>query len=112
MVVGAEDPASATPAKGAFGQRGVVGGPAAKPEPGAGQAVLRSASNPEGAIGAARNTTGSQPKGSEPGATGLGRGVVGGRQAPTGENGRVGGAASTDQHRSSQQRRDAPRQSD
>ncbi|MFF9022833.1 hypothetical protein [Streptomyces eurythermus] len=112
MVVGAEEPASTTPAKGAFGQRGVVGGPAAKPEPGAGQAVLRSASNPEGVIGAARNTTGPQLKGSEPGATGLGRGAVGGRQAPAGENRRVGGAASTDQHRSSQQRRDAPRQSD
>ncbi|MFF9584369.1 hypothetical protein [Streptomyces achromogenes] len=112
MVVGAEEPASATPVKGAFGQRGVVGGPTAKPEPGAGQAVLRSASNPEGVIGAARNTTGSPLKGSEPGATGLGRGAVGGRQAPAGEAGRVGGSASTEQHRSSQQRRDVPQKSD
>ncbi|MEV5349271.1 WXG100 family type VII secretion target [Streptomyces achromogenes] len=112
MVVGAEETASATPAKGAFGQRGVVGGPTAKPEPGAGQAVLRSASNPEGVIGAARNTTGSPLKGSEPGATGLGRGAVGGRQAPAGETGRAGGPAPTEQHRSSQQRRDVPRKSD
>ncbi|MFF4713915.1 hypothetical protein ACFY2V_21315 [Streptomyces eurythermus] len=112
MVVGAEEPASAAPAKNAFGQRGVVGGPTAKPEPGAGQAVLRSASNPEGVIGAARNTTGSRLKGSEPGGTGLGRGAVGGRQAPAGETGRVGGPASTEQHRSSQQRRDVPQKSD
>ncbi|MFF5474375.1 hypothetical protein [Streptomyces achromogenes] len=112
MVVGAEEPASAAPAKGAFGQRGVVGGPTAKPQPGAEQAVLRSASNPEGVIGAARNTTGSPLKGSEPGATGLGRGAVGGRQAPASDSGRAGGPAPTEQHRSSQQRRDVPRKSD
>ncbi|MFF9525864.1 hypothetical protein ACF1DV_28350 [Streptomyces achromogenes] len=112
MVVGAEEPASATPAKGAFGQRGVVGAPKAKPEPNAGQSALRSASGPEGVIGATRNTMGSPVKGSEPGTTGLGRGAVGGRQAPAGETGRSGGSVPADQHRSSQQRRDVSQKSD
>ncbi|MEU2224707.1 hypothetical protein [Streptomyces sp. NPDC018347] len=106
MVVGAEEPASSTPPKGAVGQRGVVGAPKGKTEPGSSQAVLRSASNPEGVIGASRNAGGSQNKGSQPGATGLGRGAVGGRQAP------AGGSAQTEQHRSSQQRRDVPQKSD
>jgi hypothetical protein len=112
MVVGAEEPISSTQQKGALGQRGVVGAPTAKAEPGAGQAVLRSASNPEGVIGAARNTSGSPLKGSEAGATGLGRGAVGGRQSPAGETGRAGEPARTEQHRSSQQRRDVPQKSD
>ncbi|GGS87842.1 WXG100 family type VII secretion target [Streptomyces cinerochromogenes] len=102
MVVGAEEPSSATPAKGALGQRGVVGAPTAKAEPGAGQAVLRSASNPEGVIGAPRNTAGS-PLNSEAGSKGLGRGTVGGR---------AGGTAETRQQRPSQQRRDEPQKSD
>ncbi|WP_030749351.1 WXG100 family type VII secretion target [Streptomyces sp. NRRL S-31] len=106
MVVGAEEPASSTPPKGAVGQRGVVGAPKAKTEPGSSQAVLRSASNPEGVIGASRNAGGSQNKGSQTGATGLGRGAVGGRQVP------AGGSAQTEQHRSSQQRRDVPQKSD
>ncbi|MFF8907887.1 WXG100 family type VII secretion target [Streptomyces olivaceoviridis] len=112
MVVGAEEPSSSTPAKGALSQRGVVGAPTAKAEPGAGQAVLRSTANPEGVIGAPRNTAGSPLKGSEAGATGLGRGAVGGRQGSTSEAGRAGGSARTEQHRPSQQRRDVPQKSD
>ncbi|MEU0337202.1 hypothetical protein [Streptomyces sp. NPDC006193] len=107
MVVGAEEPGSSAPAKGALGQRGVVGAPRPNPEPGAGQAVLRSASNPEGVVGAPRAAAGS--RGAEAGATGLGRGAVGGRQAPGGEAGRASG---TGQHRSSQQRRDVPQKND
>lgn len=103
MVVGAEEPASSTPTKGALGQRGVVGAPTAKVEPGAGQAVLRSASNPEGVIGEPRNTAGSPLNGSEAGSKGLGRGAVGGR---------AGGVAETHQQRPSQQRRDVPQKSD
>ncbi|WP_199833737.1 WXG100 family type VII secretion target [Streptomyces sp. NRRL B-3648] len=103
MVVGAEEPASSTPTKGGLGQRGVVGAPTAKAEPGAGQAVLRSASNPEGVIGAPRNTGGSPLNGSEAGSKGLGRGTVGGR---------AGGAAETHRQRPSQQRRDVPEKSD
>lgn len=112
MVVGAEEPTSSMPTKGALGQRGVVGAPTAKAEPGAGQAVLRSVTNPEGVIGAPRNNAGSPLNGSETGATGLGRGAVGGRQASATETGRAGGAASTEQHRRSQQRRDVPQKSD
>ncbi|MFI0167264.1 hypothetical protein [Streptomyces sp. NPDC017095] len=112
MVVGAEEPASSTPSKGALGRRGVVGAPTAKPEPGAGQAALRSAANPEGVVGAPRNTSGSPLKGSEAGAKGLGRGAVGGRQAPAAETGRTGAPARTEQHRSSQERRDVPQKSD
>lgn len=111
-VVGAEEPVSSTPARGALGQRGVVGSATAKAEPGAGQAVLRSAANPQGAIGAPRSNAGSSLKGSEAGATGLGRGAVGGRQATTGEDGRAGGSARTEQRRPSQQRRDVPQKSD
>ncbi|MFE9358101.1 hypothetical protein ACFYPB_28890 [Streptomyces olivaceoviridis] len=104
MVVGAEQPASSTtPTKGTLAQRGVVGAPTAKVEPGAGQAVLRSASNPEGVIGAPRNTAGSRLNGAEAGSKGLGRGAVGGR---------AGGAAETHQQRPSQQRRDVPEKSD
>ncbi|MET8565794.1 hypothetical protein ABZV75_36520 [Streptomyces flaveolus] len=103
MVVGAEEPVSSTPTKGILGQRGVVGAPTAKAEPGAGQAVLRSASNPEGVIGAPRNTAGSPLNGSGGGSKGLGRGAVGGRP---------GQAAETQQQRPSQQRRDVPQKSD
>ncbi|WP_318200971.1 hypothetical protein [Streptomyces sp. SCL15-4] len=108
MVVGAEEPVSSTQQKGAIGQRGVVGAPTAKAEPGAGQAVLRSASNPEGAIGASRGSA----KGAESGASGLGRGAVGGRQGADGGTGRTGGTAGKEQRRPSQQRRDAPNTSD
>ncbi|MFF7373523.1 WXG100 family type VII secretion target [Streptomyces tricolor] len=113
MVVGAEEPASSTstPTKGALGQRGVVGSPTAKVEPGARQAVLRSASNPEGVIGAPRTITGSG-NGSEAGAKGLGRGTVGGRQDAGVRTGSTGGSAETDQHRLSRQRRDVPQKSD
>ncbi|MEU2061325.1 hypothetical protein [Streptomyces sp. NPDC013455] len=106
MVVGADEPVSSTPSKGAVGQRGVVGAPTAKVEPGAGQGMLRSAGNPEGVIGAPRNTAGSSLKGSD--GTGLGRGAVGGRQGPAG----TGGPAGNEQHRSPQQRRDVPQKSD
>ncbi|MFF8732875.1 hypothetical protein ACF073_41405 [Streptomyces sp. NPDC015171] len=107
-VVGAEEPASSATPKGALGQRGVVGAPGAKTEPGAGQAALRSAGNPKGVIGSSRDSA----KGSEPGGAGLGRGAVGGRQDPGGEAGRAGRTAGTGQHRSSQQRRDVPKKSD
>ncbi|MFF9089654.1 hypothetical protein ACF1BE_25135 [Streptomyces sp. NPDC014991] len=112
MVVGAEEPVTNKPSKGALGQRGVVGTPTAKAEPGASQAVLRSAGNPEGAIGAPRNTAGSALKGSETGAKGLGRGAVGGRQGAGGEPGRAGAPAEKEEHRSSRQRRDVPQTSD
>jgi hypothetical protein len=108
MVVGAEEPAPATPQKGAIGQRGVFGAPTTQPETGAGQAVLRSAGNPEGAIGAPRGSA----KGSEPSGSGLGRGAVGGRQGSDGGSGRTGGTAEKEQRRSSQQRRDVPKTSD
>ncbi|MEU7428527.1 hypothetical protein [Streptomyces sp. NPDC040750] len=99
MVIGAEEPASSTPTKGGIGQRGVVGAPAGKAAPGAGQAPRRSANNPEGVIGAARSSA----KGPESGGAGLGRGAVGGRD---------GGAAEKEQRRSSRKRRDAPQTSD
>ncbi|MEU5536535.1 hypothetical protein [Streptomyces sp. NPDC020362] len=114
MVVGAEEPVSSTQPKGAVGQRGVVGAPTAKPDPATSQSVLRSASNPEGAIGAPRNNGGSTIKGSEGGVgrTGLGRGAVGERQGPNGGTGRAG-KPEKEQHRSSQkQRRDVPQKSD
>ncbi|MEU3525568.1 hypothetical protein AB0E62_17125 [Streptomyces sp. NPDC038707] len=108
MVVGAEEPSSATPQKGAIGQRGVFGAPRMQPETGASQAVLRSAGNPEGAIGVPRGAA----KGSESSGSGLGRGAVGGRQGSDGESGRTGGTAEKEQRRSSQQRRDVPKTSD
>ncbi|MFI1075441.1 hypothetical protein [Streptomyces puniciscabiei] len=115
MVVGADEPVSSQP-KGALGQRGVVGAPAAKAEPGTGQSVLRSASNPEGAIGAPRNAAGSTlAGGSEASArgAGLGRGAVGNRRNADGETDRVGGPTEKQQHRPSQkQRRDAPKKRD
>ncbi|MFJ7151855.1 hypothetical protein ACIQVT_27320 [Streptomyces sp. NPDC100445] len=113
MVVGAEEPVANKSSKGALGRRGVVGTPKAEAEPGAKQAVLRSAGNPEGAIGAPRNTTGSPLKGGETGAKGLGRGAVGGRQKGSGGTpGRAGEPAEKDEHRSSRQRRDEPQTSD
>ncbi|MEU6668212.1 hypothetical protein [Streptomyces sp. NPDC046727] len=108
MVVGAEDPVSSPPTKGGLGQRGVVGAPASKADPGAGQAVLRSASSPEGVIGAPRNSA----KTPESGGAGLGRGALGSRQGSGGESGRTGGTAEKEQHRPSQQRRDVPQTSD
>ncbi|MYW16804.1 hypothetical protein GT039_14680 [Streptomyces sp. SID2955] len=98
-VVGAEEPAASAPRKGTIGQRGVVGAPAAKPEPGSAQEALRSASNSKGVVGATRNSA----KGSEPGTAGLGRGAVGGRD---------GGNADKEQRNSSQKRRDTPQTSD
>ncbi|MGW0770389.1 hypothetical protein [Streptomyces sp. NPDC002676] len=114
-VVGAEEPVSSAQPKGSFGQRGVVGAPTAKPEPGTGQAVLRSASNPEGVIGAPRNNAGSTLRDSETSTAGkgLGRGAVGNRQGPDGQAGRASGPAEKEQHRPSQkQRRDVPQKSD
>ncbi|MGW0885149.1 hypothetical protein [Streptomyces sp. NPDC002671] len=113
MVVGSEEPVSATPPKGALGQRGVVGASTAKTEPGAGQAVLRSASSPDGVIGARRNNAGSTLKDSETSAGGsaLGRDAVGNRQSPNGEASRTGGSAEKEQYRPPQkQRRDVPQQ--
>ncbi|MGW3171491.1 hypothetical protein [Streptomyces sp. NPDC001153] len=115
MVVGADEPVSSAQPKGALGQRGVVGVPAAKADPGTGQSVLRSASNPEGAIGAPRNSAGSTLGGSEVGArgAGLGRGTVGNRQSVNGETDREGGPAEKQQHRPTQkQRRDVPQKRD
>ncbi|WEO94935.1 hypothetical protein A6P39_013440 [Streptomyces sp. FXJ1.172] len=115
MVVGAEEPVASTQPKGALGQRGVVGAPTAKADPATGQSVLRSASNPEGVIGAPRNNGGSALKESEGGVgrTGLGRGAVGDRQGPGGGTGRTGKPAEKEQHRSSQKkRRDVPQKSD
>jgi hypothetical protein len=115
MVVGADEPVSPAQPKGALGQRGVVGAPAAKAESGVGQSVLRSASNPEGVIGAPRNAAGSTgAEGSADRArdAGLGRGAVGNRQSADGET-RAGGPTEKQQHRPSQkQRRDAPKKRD
>ncbi|WP_225823239.1 hypothetical protein [Streptomyces naphthomycinicus] len=109
MVVGAEEPVTSTPSKGTIGQRGVVGAPGAKVEPGTGQAALRSVSNPESVIGAPRNSA----KGSRSSGAGLGRGVVGSRQAPVaGEAGRTGWTADREQRHPSQKRRDEPQTSD
>ncbi|MFF9771039.1 hypothetical protein ACF1GT_31440 [Streptomyces sp. NPDC014636] len=108
MVVGAEEPAPSTPQKGTIGQRGVVGAPTAKAEPGPGQAALRSANNPEGVIGASRNSA----KDRESSGAGLGRGAVGGRQTPGTETGRTGGAVEKEQRQPSQKRRDVPQTSD
>ncbi|MEV6839681.1 hypothetical protein AB0N17_35170 [Streptomyces sp. NPDC051133] len=110
MVVGAEEPVSSTQPKGALGQRGVVGAPTAKTEAGTSQSVLRSASNPEGAIGAPRNAAGSKSGGAENGAReGLGRGTVGNRQNANGETGGAGAPSEKRQHRPQQkQRRDVP----
>ncbi|GAA2770349.1 hypothetical protein GCM10010521_54170 [Streptomyces rameus] len=108
MVVGAEEPVSSTPAKGTIGQRGVVGIPPAKANPGLGQAALRSASNPEGVIGAPRNST----QGHEAGGAGLGRGAVGSRQAPGAAAGRTGGPAEKEHRHPAQKRRDVPKTSD
>ncbi|MET8586114.1 hypothetical protein ABZX39_35380 [Streptomyces collinus] len=106
MVVGAEEPVTATQPKGALGQRGVVGAPTAKAEPGTSQSVLRSASNPEGAIGAPRNAAGSKSQGPETGArgAGLGRGAVGNRQDANGETGGAGAPAEKRQQRRQQRR--------
>ncbi|GHI04457.1 hypothetical protein AQI88_37515 [Streptomyces cellostaticus] len=115
MVVGAEEPVSSTQPKGALGQRGVVGAPAAKADTGTGQSALRSASNPEGVIGAPRNAAGSKLQESEAGArgAGLGRGAVGNRQSANGETDRDGGPAGKQQRGPSQkQRRDAPQKRD
>lgn len=116
MVVGAEEPVSSTQPKGALAQRGVVGVPTAKADPATSQSVLRSASNPEGVIGAPRNNGGSTVKDSEGGVgrTGLGRGAVGDRQGPEGGTGRAGKPAEKKQHRSSQKQRrdDVPQKSD
>ncbi|MGW0207952.1 hypothetical protein ACWDZ8_19810 [Streptomyces sp. NPDC003233] len=116
MVVGADEPVSSAQPKGALGQRGVVGAPAAKAGPGTGQSVLRSASNPEGAIGAPRNAAGSTLAGGSEASSrgaGLGRGAVGNRQNADGETDRVGGPTEKQQHRPSQkQRRDAPKKRD
>ncbi|MFI1365316.1 hypothetical protein [Streptomyces griseochromogenes] len=114
-VVGAEEPVSSAQPKGALGQRGVVGAPPAKADTGTGQSALRSASNPEGVIGASRNAAGSKREGSEAGArgAGLGRGAVGNRQSANGETDRDGGPAEKQQHRPSQKkRRDAPQKRD
>lgn len=99
MVVGAEEPAASTPTKGTIGQRGVVGAPATKTEPGSTQAAPRSASNSDNVIGASRNSA----KGSESGGAGLGRGAVGGRD---------GASADKGQRHSSQKRHEAPQTSD
>ncbi|WBO63471.1 hypothetical protein [Streptomyces camelliae] len=115
MVIGAEEPVSSTQPKGALGQRGVVGAPTAKADPGTSQSVLRSASNPEGVVGAPRNNSGSTLKDSESGVgrTGLGRGAVGEQRGPDGGTGRAGKPAEKEQHRSSQKRRrDVPQKSD
>ncbi|WP_225101300.1 hypothetical protein [Streptomyces sp. CoH27] len=113
-VIGAEEPGSSTPVKGALGQRGVVGAPAAKAERATAQEVLRSAGSPNGAIGAPRNSA-SPPKGSGPsnGGSGLGRGAVGDRSASDGGAGRAGQATEKKQRRASEkQRRDASQNSD
>ncbi|GGW81457.1 hypothetical protein GCM10010503_68530 [Streptomyces lucensis JCM 4490] len=107
-VVGAEKPASSMPQKGALGQRGVVGTPTANAESGAGQAVLRSAGNPEGVIGSARSSA----KGSDSSGAGIGRGAVGNRQGANGGAGRKVGAAEKEQSRPTQQRREVPKTSD
>ncbi|WP_330460159.1 hypothetical protein OIB37_26780 [Streptomyces sp. NBC_00820] len=116
-VVGAEEQASSTPVRGALGQRGVVGAPAAKAEPGAARQVLRSAGNPEGVVGAPRNKNSAASSPEDPavgsGGRGRGRGVVGERQGPEGGTGRAGGPSEKEQHRSSRkQRRETPQKSD
>ncbi|WP_225840077.1 WXG100 family type VII secretion target [Streptomyces sp. NK08204] len=113
MVVGSEESVSTTPPKGALGQRGVVGASTARTEPGAGQAALRSASSPDGVIGARRNNAGSTLKDSETstGGSALGRGAVASRQSPNGEASGTSGSAEKEQHRPPQkQRRDVPQQ--
>ncbi|MGW0410840.1 hypothetical protein ACWDZX_06005 [Streptomyces collinus] len=109
MVVGAEEPVSSARPKGPVGQRGVVGAPAAKTEPAASQSVLRSASNPEGAIGAPRNGTGTGARGA-----GLGRNTVGNRPGAEAEVGRGESPAQKREHRprQKQQRREAPDERD
>ncbi|MET7290072.1 hypothetical protein [Streptomyces sp. NPDC005573] len=115
-VVGAGEPASSTPAKGALGRRGVVGAPAAETEPGAARQVLRSAANPEGVVGAPRGRNGAASPSEGPegvGGRGLGRGAVGERQGPEGGNGRTGGTPGKEQRRSSRKHgRDTPQKSD
>ncbi|MGW4563528.1 WXG100 family type VII secretion target [Streptomyces sp. NPDC004561] len=114
-VVGAEEPVSSTQPKGALGQRGVVGTPAAKADTDTGRSALRSAGNPEGVVGAPRNAAGSTPESSEAGArgAGLGRGAVGNRRNAKGETDRDGVPAAKQQHRpSKKQRRDAPQKRD
>ncbi|MER6570208.1 hypothetical protein ABT288_29465 [Streptomyces sp. NPDC001093] len=113
-VVGAEEPVSSAQPKGVLGQRGVVGAPTAKANPGVGQSVLRSAVASEGAIGVPRNAAGSLG-GSESSArgAGLGRGAIGNGQSAKGEAGREGGPAEKQQHRPTQkQRRDVPQKRD
>lgn len=113
-VVGAEEPVPPTSVKGSAGRLGVVGSPAARPEPGNAQEVLRSAANPEGVIGASR-TTGSPPKGSagHGGDTDLGRGVVGDRQGPEGGSGHADESTQKERRRRARkQRRDASQKSD
>ncbi|MFY4718551.1 hypothetical protein [Streptomyces sp. LaBMicrA B280] len=106
-VVGAEEPvsSSATPPKGAMGQRGVVGKPAVKAEPGAEQAVLRSASHPDGVVGARAADTLSKGADSETGARNLGRGAVGGKQSRKNEAGHEDGPGEKNRHRLSLKRR-------
>ncbi|MFI9807933.1 hypothetical protein ACIHEJ_26810 [Streptomyces sp. NPDC052301] len=114
-VVGAEEPGSSTPVKGTVGQRGVVGAPAAKLERGDAQEVLRSASNPQGVIGAPRNAAASSAKGSAGHGddSGITRGVVGDRRGAEGGSARVGESAEKEHHRKTQkQRRDTPQKSD
>ncbi|MFC7867091.1 hypothetical protein ACFU5B_25145 [Streptomyces murinus] len=115
-VVGAEEsvPSSGTSPKGAVGQRGVVGAPAAKSEPNSRQAVLRSASNPGGAVGAPRSGVGPLLKGAENGAgdRGLGRGAVGGGQGPKNEAGHADEPTEKNRHRLSRKRRRDAQKSD
>lgn len=114
-VVGAEESVSRTPVKGPVVQRGVVGSPAAKAESGNAPEVLRSAANPEGAIGAPRKAAASPTPGSvgHGGDSGLGRGVVGDRRDPERGAGRAGEPAEKEHHRKNRkQRRDTPPKSD
>ncbi|MGV9428700.1 hypothetical protein ACWDO7_30990 [Streptomyces sp. NPDC003656] len=97
MVVGAEESASSVQPKGQLGGRGVIGSPAAKADPAAGQAALRSARNSSSVVGAPRSKA-DTPKDS---GKGLGRGAV--------------GAEAHEEKRGSsrkKKRRDAPKQSD
>ncbi|WP_327231454.1 hypothetical protein [Streptomyces murinus] len=115
-VVGAEEsvPSAGTSPKGAVGQRGVVGAPAAKSEPGSERAVLRSASNPEGVVGAPRSGAGPLQKGAQNGAgdRGLGRGAVGGKQGPKNEAGHAEEPTEKNRHRLSRKRRRDAQKSD
>ncbi|MEW2620066.1 hypothetical protein [Streptomyces sp. NPDC048106] len=114
-VVGAEEPiSSAASQKGAVGQRGVIGAPAAKAEPGAERAVLRSASNPEGVVGAPRGGAGALSKGAdgEAGARGLGRGAVGGGQGSKRQADHRDEPAEKNRHRLSLKRRRDAQKSD